>query len=273
VAGAVLAVAASLGVAGNDLQWLLVLATGVGYVALGAVFLRSRRDQSTLLWSLGLALATAAAFALLEGFWLVAVLAAAAAAASFLARFEERLDSAVLALLSLGLVVTLSTRMHPDDLFVVAQHPAQGVPAALALLAGAAVCAWLRPPLRRIVVWPAAVVAVFAVSLSILELFEAGPGSVETSFQRGHTAVSAFWGLVGLALLYAGLVRRVTALRLAGFGLFGLSLVKLFAYDLSFLSSVARALSFLAVGAVLIAGGFFCQRLANGPQTPAAPSG
>jgi uncharacterized membrane protein len=52
------------------------------------------------------------------------------------------------------------------------------------------------------------------------------------------------------------------ALQLAGFGLFGLSLAKLFVYDLAFLSSITRALSFLAVGAVLIAGGFFYQRLA-----------
>ena len=50
-------------------------------------------------------------------------------------------------------------------------------------------------------------------------------------------------------------------LRLGGFVLFGISLVKLFLYDLAFLNSVARALSFLAVGAVLLLGGFFYQRL------------
>ena len=43
--------------------------------------------------------------------------------------------------------------------------------------------------------------------------------------------------------------------------LFGLSLAKLFLYDLSRLSSITRALSFLAVGAVLLLGGFFYQRL------------
>ena len=47
-----------------------------------------------------------------------------------------------------------------------------------------------------------------------------------------------------------------------GFALFGISLAKLFVYDLAFLSSVARAFSFLAVGAVLLVGGFFYQRLA-----------
>ena len=39
------------------------------------------------------------------------------------------------------------------------------------------------------------------------------------------------------------------------------ALGKLFLYDLSTLSSVSRALSFLAVGAVLLLAGFFYQRL------------
>jgi uncharacterized membrane protein len=74
--------------------------------------------------------------------------------------------------------------------------------------------------------------------------------------------VSALWGVIGLVLLYSGLQRRVRALQLGGFALFGISLAKLFLYDLAFLSSVARAFSFLAVGAVLLLGGFFFQRLA-----------
>ena len=73
--------------------------------------------------------------------------------------------------------------------------------------------------------------------------------------------MSALWGGLGLALLYIGLTRGRRALRLGGFALFGVSLGKLFLYDLSQLSSVTRALSFLAVGAVLLLAGFFTQRL------------
>jgi uncharacterized membrane protein len=264
--GACLAVAAALGIAGGDLQWLLVLAVGAGYVALGAAFLGPRRDQSTLLWSLGLTIGTGAAFGLLDGIWLVLALATAAGAAAVLARFEERLDFAALTLLGLGLAVTLATEAVPADLFSAQRHPGSGVPAALAVIAAAAVHARLRSRERTVVIWCAAVVTVLSVSLAILELFESLGGPIETSFQRGHTAVSALWGLLGLALLYAGLVRRSTALQLAGFGLFGISLAKLFVYDLAFLSSITRALSFLAVGAVLIAGGFFYQRLAAVPD-------
>ena len=50
-------------------------------------------------------------------------------------------------------------------------------------------------------------------------------------------------------------------LRVAGFALFGLALAKLFLYDLAYLSSITRALSFLAVGAVLLLAGFFYQRV------------
>ena len=43
------------------------------------------------------------------------------------------------------------------------------------------------------------------------------------------------WGLISLGLLYFGLTRRSRALRLARFGLFGVTLVKIFFYDLAFL--------------------------------------
>jgi len=53
-------------------------------------------------------------------------------------------------------------------------------------------------------------------------------------------------------------------LQIGGFVLFGISLAKLFVYDLAFLGSVARAFSFLAVGALILVAGFY-QRLAGGP--------
>jgi uncharacterized membrane protein len=122
-----------------------------------------------------------------------------------------------------------------------------------------------RIPIWRTAVYVfAGVVALYAASLAILEFLQWASGAgVDTDFQRGHTAVSALWGLVGLVLLYLGLLRRSAALRLAGFGLFGISLAKLFLYDLSYLSSLTRAVSFLAVGAVLLLGGFFYQRLSQ----------
>jgi uncharacterized membrane protein len=113
------------------------------------------------------------------------------------------------------------------------------------------------------------ILALYAASLGILELAERlSSASVETDFERGHTAVSALWALLGLALLLTGLLRRSGLLRYSGLALFGLSLAKLFLYDLASLSSVARAFSFIFVGALLLVGGFFLQRLSDrlGPR-------
>jgi uncharacterized membrane protein len=79
------------------------------------------------------------------------------------------------------------------------------------------------------------------------------------------------WALTGLALLAAGLARGSATARYAGFALFALTLAKIFLYDLAELSSVARAVSFLAVGGLLLAGGFVVQRLSEGrPGRPAS---
>ena len=87
-------------------------------------------------------------------------------------------------------------------------------------------------------------------SLGILDLAERTfGGSIETDFERGHVAVSVLWTLIGLGLLIAGLIRDSRLLRYGGLTLFGLSLAKIFLYDLSALNSVARALSFIVVGA------------------------
>jgi uncharacterized membrane protein len=82
--------------------------------------------------------------------------------------------------------------------------------------------------------------------------------------------VSSLWGLVGLAALTLGLRRGWTALRRAGVLLFLAALAKLFVYDLSALSSMARALSFLAVGGVLLLAGLLYQRLAAANGQPAS---
>jgi len=76
--------------------------------------------------------------------------------------------------------------------------------------------------------------------------------------------VSALWAIVALALLASGLTSRSKELRYAGLALLGCALAKLFLFDLSQLSSLSRAASFLAVGLALLAGGFLVQRFAAG---------
>jgi uncharacterized membrane protein len=78
--------------------------------------------------------------------------------------------------------------------------------------------------------------------------------------------VSALWAVVALGLLASG--RK--ELRYAGLALLAFALAKLFLFDLSQLSSLTRATSFLAVGITLLAGGFLVQRLAR-DRSPANP--
>ncbi|MBD0330516.1 MAG: DUF2339 domain-containing protein, partial [Thermoleophilia bacterium] len=276
---------------------LALLALAAGYGALAAVAFGRERDLSSALSAVALALAGVAAAVQLDGNWLVLAWAIGAALLAGLSRAvgELRFLLACAVYLGLGLAHALTLDAPPADLFAAQRHPGAGVPALLALagagLAFAAAAVARREPVARAGDDPlaraghrleeglprwrslslagAALAAVYATSLAILELFQALPAvDVDTAFQRGHTGVSAFWAVLALALLYAGLVRGRDALRNAGLALFGITLAKIFVYDLAALSAIARALSFLAVGALLLAAGFFYQRLAS-RQAPA----
>jgi len=254
---------------GVDVVGGLLLLAGAAYAYLGSALLRHERDLSTCLWGTGLAFGVAGTALVLDGFWLVLAGAVAAAALYLLGEVvrEPRLQAAAAAVYVLSLGYALVVEAPPRDFFVESAHPGSGVPALLVLAVSAAMIAWRPGPApyaKAIAIAVAGALSFYAVSLALLELAEiATDADVGTKFQRGHTAVTIFWGLVSLGFLYAGLKRRSWHLRTAGFALFGVSLAKLFLYDLAFLSPLTRALSFVAVGAVLLFAGFFYQRLSE----------
>ena len=266
----------------RGLAYLLVAA---GYGALAASAFRRDRDLTTVLWASAIALGIVGAVQVLDGTALVAAFAGAGAALAWLsfATIERRLFAAAIGLAGGALALSLARLAPPGDFLASNASPANGAAAVLlaaaALLAPALLGDWsseprdrfdawldeISGPLRRGLGWLAGVSGIYGVSLVILGAAAwIGAADVTTEFQRGHTAVSAFWGLLALGLLYVGLTRGSAAIRVAGFALFGLTLAKIFLYDLSTLSSVTRALSFLAVGTVLLLAGFFYQRLASG---------
>ena len=273
--------------AGIDVGGAAHFGVGAVYALLAASIFRRGRDLGTLLWATGLVVLLGAWSELLSGTPLVLAWAGTGAVLAWLGSRtgEPRLHLGAAGAIGPALVWTLATEAQPRDLFVAGPSPGHG---ALAL-AGVAIAAgllghygasapareapkdawpWLFFALDRLARqsagWLAGIAGVAAISLSILQLFQwGGAGSVHLEFQHGHTAVSAFWGTLGLAVLYLGLTRDSRQLRLAGFATFGISLAKIFLYDLAALSSITRALSFLAVGAVLLLGGFFYQRLSS----------
>jgi uncharacterized membrane protein len=244
----------------GDTRGVGFLVVAAAYAAVGVAVHGRNRDLASALGIVALALAVPGSRILLDATWLVLVWAAASAALALLARYEDRLFYGALAYLGLAFLRMLLLA-KPEDAFVAQAHPGAGVPAVLLVAGAAGVLAWRNEEVRTRLLWLGGALGVYAATLAILEASEDLGGGVDAAFQRGHTGVSCLWGGVGLALLVAGLKRRGRGLRLGGLALFGISLAKLFVYDLAFLSSVARALSFLAVGAVMIVGGFFYQRL------------
>jgi uncharacterized membrane protein len=256
-------------VAGADGDGLVVLGVGALYTALaaGAFSRPNQRHLSTLLWALGLAVAVVGEEMLLSGVWLVLVytLTAALLCVVAVAVGERRMQIAALVYLALGALLALAEEAPPSQLVIGRAHPGHGVASLLLVIGATAVLAWAlswNERYRLQAIWVAGALSVYAASLLILEALQRiSHQGVHTDFQRGHTVVSAFWGLLALVSLYVGLKRRRGVLRVGGFILFAISLGKIFLYDLPSLSSVQRAFSFLAVGAVLLLGGFFYQRL------------
>ena len=262
VSSLALAVAALvLLVGGVRTEGLALLALASFYCTIAALVFARDRDLAALLWAPALAVGVFAFAEALSGAWLVLAWTGTAVALSAIAArtADRRVRLAAVAYASLATLHVLSLDAPPSAFFEPGRHPEAGVPAVLIAVVGAVALA-----LRARRSWMAVAVALglYAVSLSILGLAEVvGTGSVAARFHSGHAAVSAVWGLLGLVALYAGLKKGLRWLQAVGFGLFAVSLAKIFLYDLAFLSSITRALSFLAVGAVLLLGGFFVQRL------------
>jgi len=89
--------------------------------------------------------------------------------------------------------------------------------------------------------------------------------AAETARLAGGLAVSVLWTAFATGLLAAGLGARSRALFYAGYALFAVTSAKVVLWDLATLETVYRMLSFLALGALLLAGAYlnlrFRQRL------------
>jgi uncharacterized membrane protein len=71
-----------------------------------------------------------------------------------------------------------------------------------------------------------------------------------------------------------GIWKKVRAIRIAAFVLFGMSILKIFIYDLSFLEMLYRIFSFIALGIVLLAVSYAYQRFRHvifGVKSPTTP--
>lgn len=70
--------------------------------------------------------------------------------------------------------------------------------------------------------------------------------------QSYKLGLSILWGLYALLLIILGIWKNKKHLRIMGFALFGITLVKLFLYDISHLDTIAKTIVFVSLGVLLL---------------------
>ena len=152
------------------------------------------------------------------------------------------------------------------------------LPAVLALVLSYAAAGRRRAAYANTIAGGALVLALCYVTLEIRRLYH---GPLLTAGATGGAeqySYSIAWLVFGVALLGIGLVFHSQRARLASAVVIALTILKAFLVDMSTLSGVYRALSFMCLGLVLVAIGWLYQRIlfrqqAAAPTTPAAQPG
>ncbi len=132
-----------------------------------------------------------------------------------------------------------------------------------ALAAAAFVCCWIENLSSHDVLGVAIVaIACFYAAQFLIErgdpmrLYYSVLATALTSglmyYEISGSLLTVAWGAQGLALLGAGFPVRDRMLRLSGLGLLLFCILKLFLYDLSYLDTLPRIFSFLALGLILV---------------------
>ena len=246
------------------------------HVLLGQIALRLgiHDEIGSMLIGVGVALSALGLAAALEGPALVAAWAAEAVALAFLARRAEVGDdesfSSADRLLAVGGIFLGLAAGHmlvfeaPPNSIVEGVTDLGLAAASIAAVALAALAyAWLVRDLEPVVAGAAAAGGAAALVYlgSVLIVDTIGVTADGEVRQAGQVWLSAFWTVTGLGALVWGLVGRIRAVRLGGLALLGIAIAKVWTYDLSELDDVARVLSFLGLGLLLLMGSFAYQRV------------
>lgn len=223
---------------------------------------RMSKEIAALIVAVGTALAALGLALALDGPSLVAAWSAEALVLGWAARKfgDPRGYIGSVAFLGLAIAHTLLDEAPPDALRLGVDDFATAAVAVAIVGVAAGVLSRLARvrDLPLVLAGVAAVAAVYLPSLAIVSAFESdelNPG------QTPQVLLSAFWAVTGLAAIVVGLQRELKPLRLGGLALLLLAAVKVFLYDLSELESIYRALSFIALGLLLLGGAFAYQRI------------
>ena len=101
-----------------------------------------------------------------------------------------------------------------------------------------------RIALRNVLRGGGALTLLYLGSVGVVTPFESSAAldsALLSAHQQGQMVLSVFWGLVGVATIVVGLQRDEDVLRLAGLGLLGVTVAKVFLLDLATMTRPATA--------------------------------
>jgi len=232
------------------------------------------REIGSLLIAGGIGLGSFGLANALDGPTLVCAWAAACAALAFLATRVDATPNPALsnaerllvlsgAFLGLAIVHVLVVEAPPTAIANGVADLGSSV-VAIAACAGAALAFHhfgrrVQPLAATVAGFIGALSLVYLGSIAIID----GIGANDAGEAReiGQSWLSAFWAITGLSAVVWGLVRKSANARLAGLALLLLAIGKVWTYDLAELDELPRALSFVALGLLLLVGAFAYQRI------------
>jgi uncharacterized membrane protein len=247
------------------------LQVGLG---IAAIRLRIHRELGSLLIGLGIALTAIALGAALHG---PALVCGWAAAGVVLAGLGSRLDAspdpalssaermllAAGGFLALAIGHTLIVEAPPSAIFEGVQSMSQAAAALAACAAAAFGCAHfsrrVSPQGAQVAAFGGATALVYLGSVLIVDIL--GVYRFGETRQSGQAWLSAFWTVTAIGAVVVGLVRRQATVRLGGLALLAVAIVKVWTYDLAELDELARVLSFVGLGLLLLVGSFAYARI------------
>jgi uncharacterized membrane protein len=155
---------------------------------------------------------------------------------------------------------------------------AYALPAVLALLLSYAVAGHRPPAYANTLAAGALILALTYVTAEIRRLYHGPVMVVGSTGGAEQYTYSIAWLAFGVVLLGIGILANSQRARLASAAVIALTILKAFFIDMSTLTGVYRALSFMCLGLVLVAIGWLYQRIlfrrqAAASAAPAAPAG
>ena len=255
------------------------------HLLLGEIARRTgvHREVGSLLTGGGIGLASFGVANAFDGPVLVAAWAALSAALAFLATRADDSPSPALSnaerlwLLALGFLTlagahVLAVEAPPTAIAEGVEDLGSSL-VAIASFAGAALACHhfgrqVEPRTATVVGFISGAAFVYLGSVAIIDAI--GVNAAGESGEVGQAWMSAFWAATGLGAIVFGMVRRAPNVRLGGLALLAVTIVKVWTYDLSELEDIARAISFIGLGLLLLGGAFAYQRFKPDAEEEAA---